>query len=425
MNEEIQRVKQKLGIVGRNPSLDRAISIALQIAPTDMSVLIVGESGVGKEFFPKIIHSASQRKHKSYFAVNCGALPEGTVDSELFGHRKGSFTGAIADRKGYFEEADGGTLFLDEVGELPLATQVRLLRVLETGEFIPVGASKPQKTDVRIVAATNLNMQEAIQNGTFREDLYFRLNTVPITIPPLRERAEDIPLLFRMFAVISSEKYRMPQLELSEEAKLLLMQYQWPGNIRELRNLTDQMSILESDRWVTEEMLKKYLPEKSYSSKTISLLPSLKKEDKHSFSSEREILYQVLFDMKRDIAELRMAVSDLSQGKPTQMSSYSESSKSLEHLFPSTHPSAITPLSPNPHNTDTRREPEEADIVEVAEHIEKEEEEQKPISLVEAEKRVIQEALLRHEGNRKEAAKDLDISLRTLYRKIKEHEIIV
>lgn len=423
MNEEVRKVKQKLGIVGQSPLLDRAISVALQVAPTDMSVLIVGESGVGKEFFPKIIHSASNRKHKNYFAVNCGALPEGTVDSELFGHRKGSFTGAIADRKGYFEEADGGTLFLDEVGELPLATQVRLLRVLETGEFIPVGASKPQKTDVRIVAATNLNMQEAIRLGTFREDLYFRLNTVPISVPSLSQRAEDIPLLFRMFARLSSEKYRMPSLELTDEARRILMAYSWPGNIRELRNLTDQMSILEGDRMVTQEMILKYLPQEPPISSSLSLLPLPKQSRENSFASEREILYQVLFDMKRDIAELRMAVSDLSQGKATQVTTYADSGQSLEHAFTAHAKTPISSLVSDSHSAPSHHGLEDVDIVEVAEASEPLPQAEKPISLMDAEKQVIRSALARHQGNRKEAAQDLGISTRTLYRKMKEHEI--
>ena len=305
---EIQQVKLRFGIIGNNEALMRAIDVAIQVAPTDLSVLITGESGVGKESFPQIIHQYSRRKHGQYIAVNCGAIPEGTIDSELFGHEKGAFTGAIGERKGYFGEADGGTIFLDEVGELPLPTQARLLRVLESGEFIKVGSSKVQKTNVRIVAATNVNLTQAISEGRFREDLYYRLNTVPIQIPPLRERGEDAFLLFRKFASDFAEKYRMPAIQLTEDAKQLLISYSWPGNVRQLKNITEQISIIETNREINASILKGYLPEQN----TMQRLPALfgVKETK-SFESEREILYQVLFDMRQDVTELKKLVHEI------------------------------------------------------------------------------------------------------------------
>ena len=311
MTEGIQQIKQRLGIIGNSPALNRAIDVALQVAPTDLSVLITGESGVGKENFPQIIHQNSPRKHGQYIAVNCGAIPEGTIDSELFGHEKGSFTGALADRKGYFEVADGGTIFLDEVGELPTPTQARLLRVLESGEFIKVGSSKVQKTDVRIVAATNVNLAEAVAQHRFREDLYYRLNTVPIVIPPLRDRPEDILLLFRKFASDCAEKYRMPAIQLEENARRLLVSYRWPGNVRELKNVTERISVIERDRTITADELRQYLP-----SLDMQKLPVLvhQKEDQKLFHTEREILYQVLFEMKKDVNELKKLVHDIMGG---------------------------------------------------------------------------------------------------------------
>ena len=309
VRSEIQNVKLRFGIIGNSEGLNRAIDIAIQVAPTDLSVLITGESGVGKENFPQIIHQFSRRKHGQYIAVNCGAIPEGTIDSELFGHEKGAFTGAISDRKGYFAEADGGTIFLDEVGELPLSTQARLLRVLESGEYIKVGSSKVQKTDVRIVAATNVNLTEAISEGRFREDLYYRLNTVPIKIPPLRERAEDIALLFRKFASDFAEKYRMPAIQLTEDAKAMLLAYPWPGNVRQLKNITEQISIIETNRDITPVILQNYLPAQQQDSR-LPMLFGIKPGDK-TFGSEREILYQVLFDMRRDVTELKKLVNTL------------------------------------------------------------------------------------------------------------------
>lgn len=428
MDIDIQQIKQRFGIIGRNPDLERAILIAAQVAPTDMSVLVMGESGVGKEFFPQIIHTNSLRKHNSYIAVNCGAIPEGTIDSELFGHRKGSFTGALSDRKGYFEEADGGTIFLDEVGELPLATQARLLRVLENGEFIPVGASKAQKTNVRIVAATNVDVREAVRQGKFREDLYFRLSTVSIQIPPLRDRGDDVALLFRMFAAKSAERYRVPQLELTDEARSLLKSYSWPGNIRELRNIAEQICILENDRLVTSEMLRNYLPLDASGTENHLLPLPLSGGEEKSFASEREILYQVLFDMRRDITELRQAVTDLSQGKqPVGYKLGGSTSGFFEETSISPSSTAPSCLVPSIVNTSAPAHSTVQDILEA----EVGEESlsslssidiNAPISLEQAERLIIMAALKRNNGNRKQAAEELSISERTLYRRVKEYE---
>lgn len=391
---DVQQIKQRFGIIGNNSSLNRAIDVALQVAPTDLSVLITGESGVGKETFPQIIHQNSPRKHGQYIAVNCGAIPEGTIDSELFGHEKGSFTGALADRKGYFEVADGGTIFLDEVGELPTPTQARLLRILESGEFIKVGSSKVNKTNVRIVAATNVNLIQAVGEGKFREDLYYRLNTVPIQIPPLRDRgAEDILLLFRKFAGDCAEKYRMPAIRLDDEAKEMLASYRWPGNVRELKNITERLSIIEENRDVTGDVLREYLPDLN-----IQKLPVLVKQDNDQkiFNSEREILYQVLFDMKKDVTELKKLVHDIMGGN-MQMPSSEEAA--YAHPIPS-HPVAV-----HSHIQDAE------DVVE------------ETLSLEDVEKDMIRKALERHNGRRKNAAADLKISERTLYRKIKEYNL--
>lgn len=385
---EVQQIKQRFGIIGNSPALNRAIDVALQVAPTDLSVLITGESGVGKETFPQIIHQNSPRKHGQYIAVNCGAIPEGTIDSELFGHEKGSFTGALADRKGYFEVADGGTVFLDEVGELPIPTQARLLRVLETGEFIKVGSSKVLKTNVRIVAATNVNLVQAVRNGKFREDLYYRLNTVPIQIPPLRERPDDIILLFRKFASDCAEKYRMPPIHLEDDARKLLMSYRWPGNVRELKNMTERISIIEENRDVTAEILQPYLPDIS-----MEKYPVLVKSesDQKTFTNEREILYQVLFDMKKDVNELKKLVHDIMGGN-VQMPVVDEPYLQL-------HPLEESPI-------------QEVEAVE-----------DETLSLEEVEREMIRKALERHHGRRKNAAADLKISERTLYRKIKEYNL--
>ncbi|GHT76128.1 sigma-54-dependent Fis family transcriptional regulator [Bacteroidia bacterium] len=396
----IQQTKQRFGIIGVSPLLNREIEKALLIAATDLTVLISGESGVGKEVFPQIIHQNSARKHGSYIAVNCGAIPEGTIDSELFGHEKGSFTGALAERKGYFEVADKGTIFLDEVGELPIATQARLLRVLEYGEFIKVGSSKVQKTDVRIVAATNVDLLKAIRNSKFREDLYYRLNTVPITIPPLRDRKEDIYLLFRKFAGDFADRYRMPVVHLTDEAKKILITYRWPGNIRELKNITERLSIFEKEREITAERLKTYLSEPD-----IEQLPALIggfDTDGKSFANEREILYQILFDMRRDINELKKIVPGA--------------------VNPAIHPIPETaPLTPYPivNKYTPVVEDSEPQYAEVAE----EKEPETAMSLEEVEKSMIIKALERHKGRRRNAAQDLKISERTLYRKIKEYDL--
>ena len=414
---EIQQVKQRFGIIGNTEALSRAIDVAIQVAPTDLSVLITGESGVGKESFPQIIHQYSRRKHGQYIAVNCGAIPEGTIDSELFGHEKGAFTGAIGERKGYFGEADGGTIFLDEVGELPLPTQARLLRVLESGEFIKVGSSKVQKTDVRIVAATNVNLTEAIAEGRFREDLYYRLNTVPIKIPPLRERGDDITLLFRKFASDFAEKYRMPAIQLTEDAKVLLLAYSWPGNVRQLKNITEQISIIETNRDITAEILRNYLPEQHVNSGLPALF-GVKANTGKAFESEREILYQVLFDMRRDVTDLKKLVNTLmaergAQSVPTApattaVSYYQEPQRNLVATVVPATPTIISAAKPAHPVVDDIQDTEE--VVEEA-----------TLSLDEVEKEMIRKALDRHHGKRKNAAKDLNISERTLYRKIKEY----
>ena len=393
MKIDLQQIKQRFGIIGNNVGLNRAIDVALQVAPTDLSVLITGESGVGKEVFPQIIHQNSSRKHGQYIAVNCGAIPEGTIDSELFGHEKGSFTGALADRKGYFEVADGGTIFLDEAGELPLPTQARLLRVLESGEFIKVGSSKVQKTNVRIVAATNVNLVQAVANGKFREDLYYRLNTVPIQIPPLRERSEDIILLFRKFATECAEKYRMPAVRLDEDARQLLTSYRWPGNIRELKNVTERISVIEEKREITADILRAYLP--NLNMEKYPVLVKQESEQK-SFANEREILYQILFDMRKDVNDLKKLVHDIMSGN-----------LSVDMVKENTYSHPIHPVSPI-----------QTPIVQDAETVEEE-----TMSLEEVEKDMIKKALERHGGKRKNAAADLKISERTLYRKIKEYNL--
>ncbi len=400
---DIQSIKQRFKIIGNDPKLNRAIEIAVQVAGTDLTVLINGESGTGKDVIPQIIHQNSSRKHKNYFAINCGAIPEGTIDSELFGHEKGSFTGAYETRKGYFEVADGGTIFLDEVGELPLATQARLLRVLENGEFIKVGSSKVQKTDVRIVAATNLNIPLAIEKGKFREDLYYRLNTVPVYIPPLRERKEDIKLLFRKFAADFAEKYHMPPIQLTPEAVMMLENYRWDGNVRQLKNITEQISIIESERIVSPEILKNYLPNNN-----VTALPTLYKgspEDEPL--SERDLLYKVLFDMKNDILELRKTVKELSENKVSNASL--------------TDNRNITPINAT---VISNIEEEEEPFIYVQEEDEiKTPKVNESLSIDEIEKELICRALERHKGKRKDAAKELGISERTLYRKINEYKI--
>ncbi|MBO5952066.1 MAG: sigma-54-dependent Fis family transcriptional regulator [Bacteroidaceae bacterium] len=399
--EEVQRMKQRFRLIGNAPELNRAIDVAIQVAPTDLSVLITGESGAGKDIFPKIIHENSLRKTKKYLAVNCGAIPEGTIDSELFGHEKGAFTGAVNDRNGYFAEADGGTIFLDEVAEMPMATQARLLRVLESGEFIKVGSSKVEKTNVRVVAATNVDLQKAIEQGRFREDLYYRLCTIPIKVPSLRERPQDIALLFRKFAADSAEKYQMPAIQLTDDARNLLVTYHWPGNVRQLKNITEQISIMESQRVVTAEVLKGYLPDRR---ENMSLVLTGSQRQENSFENEREILYRVLFDMRRDITDLKDQVKKLSAGAIVEQSA-----------------SVNQPVSIITTTEQVARkitiDGADDDIQDTEEYVEE------SLSLNEVEKDMIKRALQKHGGKRKDAARDLNISERTLYRKIKEYNL--
>ena len=411
---DVQAIKRTFGIIGNDPELDRAIGIAAQVAATNLTVLITGESGTGKDVFPKIIHQNSARKHGPYFAVNCGAIPEGTIDSELFGHEKGAFTGAVGERKGYFEIADKGTLFLDEVGELPLSTQARLLRVLENGEFIRVGGSKVMKTDVRIVAATNVDLPLAIEKGRFREDLYYRLNTIPIHIPALRERKGDIPLLFRKFATDFAEHNHIPPITLTPDAVKMLESYRWDGNIRQLKNVTEQISIMETERSITAETLAKYLPNKVQSSLPM-LLPH---DDSMDSVNERDLLYRVLFDMKKDIAELRAQVNKMNAGRP------------VEQNFVQSNP--VTQIGDTVVTRVSQSEPEAAEP-EFTEFIPAEETTHygvvstgstaETLSLEHHEKEMIIKALEAHKGKRKDAAKALGISERTLYRKINEYGI--
>tara|TARA_B110000211_G_scaffold230116_1_gene289035 strand:- start:1083 stop:2348 length:1266 start_codon:yes stop_codon:yes gene_type:complete len=414
--ESIQAIKQRFGIIGMNPLLNRALEKALRVAVTDISVLVTGESGVGKENIPKIIHQYSHRKHAKYIAVNCGAIPEGTIDSELFGHEKGAFTGATSTRSGYFEVADGGTIFLDEVGELPLATQVRLLRVLETGEFLKVGSSKTQKTNVRIVAATNVQMRDAIQKGKFREDLYYRLSTVEINLPPLRERKEDIPLLFRKFASDFAQKYHMPTVRLNDAAQHTLSQYNWNGNIRQLRNVAEQISVLEKERDLTPQILRSYLPDMG------SQLPALKSDGKESsdFASEREILYKVLFDMKNDLNDLKKLTLELMNQETSE--AVQEKNQNLINKIYGSNSSEeksqnIESLGVDNQYQETVHESEES--YDYAETIVEEE----PLSLLQKEIEMIKTALERSQGKRKLAAEELGISERTLYRKIKQYDL--
>ena len=406
---ELQSVKQRFGIIGNAPGLNRALDIAIQVAPTNMSVLITGESGVGKENIPKVIHHLSSRKHGPYIAVNCGAIPEGTIDSELFGHEKGSFTGAHESRKGYFEEADGGTIFLDEVAELPLSTQVRLLRVLETGEFIRVGSSKVVKTNVRVVAATNVNFAQAISNGRFREDLYYRLNQVPIAMPALRERDADKELLFRKFATDFAERYKVPVLHLDDSALHLLHEYRWPGNIRQLKNITEQISILESDRIVTGATMLKYLPKENPNSTSI-----VAGGGSSSDFSEREILYKVLFDMRNDLTDLKSLVLGMIQNGTSTINS-PEHTELIQKVFRNENESVsfAQPLL-MPQNTLTS-----SGII----HVPQEEEAEETLSLTQTERDLIKKALQKHRNRRKYAAQELGISERTLYRKIKEFDL--
>jgi len=415
--QNITSIKQRFGIIGNSPLLNRAIEVASQVASTDLSVLVTGESGTGKEIMPQIIHNLSPRKHGPYIAVNCGAIPEGTIDSELFGHEKGAFTGAHESRKGYFEVANTGTIFLDEVAELPLQTQARLLRVLETGEYIKVGSSKVMKTDVRIIAATNVNIPEAIRKGKFREDLYYRLNTVPIFIPSLRERKDDIQLLFRKFASDFAEKYRMPAVKLNDEAMHLLSNYSWPGNIRQLKNIAEQISVIETDREINAVQLSQYLPKETAGLPAVVGLGGSASE-----MSEREILYKIIFDMRSELNDLKSVVVDLMQGRNPEMNFNTESSPLVKRILNDAENGNIAvegtisrPVVANPivHSN----------MPHFAEEIEEHEEVEESLSLEEREKDLIKKALQKHRNKRKHAAEELGISERTLYRKIKEYNI--
>jgi len=414
--ESLQTVKQRFGIIGNDGHLNRSIEKAIRVAPTEISVLVTGESGVGKESIPKITHQLSYRKHAKYIAVNCGAIPEGTIDSELFGHEKGAFTGAVQTRKGYFEVADGGTIFLDEVGELPLTTQVRLLRVLENGEFIKVGASNVQKTDVRIVAATNLNMQEAINKGKFREDLYYRLSTIEINLPPLRERKEDIHLLFRKFASDFAQKYKMPTIRLTEDAISLLLNYSFPGNIRQLRNIAEQISVIEEKRNIDSLKLKQYLPQSSTGGNLPSVISDTK--SKSDFANEREIMYKILFDMRNDINDLKkltldlMKSENLNQVKEQNSQLIQKINQEQEQHLPAVQ-NPIEVLSIPDEDYDANKNFDFAEAID----------EDESLSLHEKEVELIKKSLERNHGKRKLAAKELGISERTLYRKIKQYDL--
>ena len=401
-NPELQTVKQRYNIVGNCEGLNRALDVALQVAPTDLSVLIVGESGVGKEIIPRVIHDNSPRRREKYFAINCGSIPEGTIDSELFGHVKGSFTGAINDSAGYFGVANKGTLFLDEVGELPIATQARLLRVLENGEYIPVGATEVRKTDVRIVAATNVNIRQAISEGRFREDLYYRLNQVPIQMPPLRERGEDTVLLFRLFALQMAEKYRMDKVVLTDEAKQLLMRYKWPGNIRQLKNITEQISILSPERTITPEILSRFIPQDQETTQ----LATIRNNGDHSFENEREILYKILFELRSNVNDMRHEISTLKK----QMEEKPGPQHAAESL-PTTQLAPIQPLAP------IRPEMEDA----VAEEFFEPAVEPENLNVNDWSRQALEKALDLNGGNRKKAAQELGISDRTLYRRLKQY----
>ena len=407
-SSELQTIKQRYSIVGNCEALNHTLDVALQVAPTDLSVLIVGESGVGKEIIPRVIHDNSPRRREKYFAINCGSIPEGTIDSELFGHVKGSFTGAINDSPGYFGVANKGTLFLDEVGELPLATQARLLRVLETGEYIPVGATEVRKTDVRIVAATNVNIQQAISEGRFREDLYYRLNSIPIQMPPLRERGEDIVLLFRLFAMQMAEKYRMDKVVLTDEAKQLLMRYKWPGNVRQLKNITEQISILSPERQITADVLARFIPQDQESTQ----LATIRTNGDHTFENEREILYKILFelrsnvnDMRREMSTLKKQIEDVQGGIAAQPS---------QQLSTAISPMPTTLPAINPQLSPLTEDAEAEEYIEPSPELEN-------LNVNDWSRQALEKALQRNGGNRKKAALELGISDRTLYRRLKQY----
>lgn len=416
---EIQSIKNRFGIIGNSPALNYALQVAAQVANTDLTVLIYGESGVGKEVFSQVIHALSSRKHNSFIAVNCGAIPEGTIDSELFGHEKGSFTGAVDSRKGYFETVNGGTIFLDEIGEMPLGTQARLLRVLETGEYIRVGSSKVQKTDVRVIAATNKDLLEFTQKGRFRQDLYYRLNTVPIRVPALKDRQEDIILLFRKFAADFAERYKTPSVQLDDEAKDLLIRYTWPGNVRELKNIAEQISVLSQDKLITGQHLVQFLPE--HSNASVNRMPVLAGSSGHvshaEFANEREILYKLFFDMKKDVTELKKMFVEVLQN-PQRAAAYSKETL-LNEYQPISHERDIQPLVTGPVINSSNQ----AVLLNNHDDIFTHEEVEESLNIMDKEKELIVKALKKHKGKRKDAASDLGISERTLYRKLKEYDI--
>ena len=444
---ELQKIKQRYNIVGNSDGLNHALDVALQVAPTDLSVLIIGESGVGKEIIPRVIHDNSPRRREKYFAINCGSIPEGTIDSELFGHEKGSFTGAIGESEGYFGIANKGTIFLDEVGELPIQTQARLLRVLETGEYIRVGGTEIRKTDVRIVAATNVNMRKAVSEGRFREDLYYRLNTIPIQMPALRERGDDILLLFRLFAMQMAEKYRLPKISLSDEAKQIMLKYKWPGNVRQLKNITEQMSVLSREREIDAQTLTQFIPRDEESTQ----LATIQKDgnDDHSYASERELLYKILYELRGNVSDLRREMNSLRKQldearqlggtsgyvSPVQPNTQVAPVSTVPSVSPVSSVSSVSPVSSVPPITDLdelqhirqemaaggmrgayKPETEDAEIEEIKE-------ENENLNLSDLSKQMIEKALERNNGNRKKAAEELGISDRTLYRKINKYKL--
>ena len=435
---ELQKIKQRYNIVGNSDGLNHALDVALQVAPTDLSVLIIGESGVGKEIIPRVIHDNSPRRREKYFAINCGSIPEGTIDSELFGHEKGSFTGAIGESEGYFGIANKGTIFLDEVGELPIQTQARLLRVLETGEYIRVGGTEIRKTDVRIVAATNVNMRKAVSEGRFREDLYYRLNTIPIQMPPLRERGDDILLLFRLFAMQMAEKYRLPKISLSDEAKQIMLKYKWPGNVRQLKNITEQMSVLSREREIDAQTLTQFIPRDEESTQLATIQKDGK--DDHSYASERELLYKILYELRGNVSDLRREMNSLRKqlDEARQLGGtggYVSPVQPNTQVAPVSSVPSVSPVSSVPPITDFdelqhirqeiatrgirgtyKPEAEDAEIEEIKE-------ENENLNLSDLSKQMIEKALERNNGNRKKAAEELGISDRTLYRKINKYKL--
>lgn len=436
-NSELQKIKQRYNIVGNSDGLNRALDVALQVAPTDLSVLIIGESGVGKEIIPRVIHDNSPRRREKYFAINCGSIPEGTIDSELFGHEKGSFTGAIGESEGYFGIANKGTIFLDEVGELPIQTQARLLRVLETGEYIRVGGTEIRKTNVRIVAATNVNMRKAVSEGRFREDLYYRLNTIPIQMPPLRERGGDILLLFRLFAMQMAEKYHLPKISLSEEAKQLMLKYKWPGNVRQLKNITEQMSVLSKEREIGLDALLQFIP-KDEESTQLAPIPQ-QSVGQHSYESEREILYKILYELRGNVSDLRREMNSLRKRLDEARGlngaqGFSQSQPIDNSIIPANYPIDVTPsrtsdiiqshsdmLNSHPDLIHSRPEAQEVEAEEIKDFDNEEMSENESLNLSKLGRQMIEKALERNNGNRKKAADELGISDRTLYRRIKKY----